>query len=163
MMDSSRKIDPLGGWPELPADNLPIAFSGHARKRYEERIRAGATHAAVRRELSLMLAAATVTTKRPEWLDENEETTDAYLMLGPDIAAPLVKHADGELVAVTVVFRGMVGDERRENRNERAADRRARKGRPRKVWVSGDRRPKDWREAKDPSLDLGPDADERDE
>jgi hypothetical protein len=38
-------------------------------------------------------------------------------MLGPDVVAPLIKHDDGELVAVMVIFRGMPGPERRANRN----------------------------------------------
>jgi hypothetical protein len=125
------RTDPLGGWSSLPADSVAVNFSGHARERFAERVRDGVTRAAVRRELSLMLAAPTVTTKRPEWMLDSEHDAAAYLMLGPDVAAPLVRHADGELVATTVTFRGLVGPERRAGRNERKAKTRPRRRRGR--------------------------------
>jgi hypothetical protein len=63
-----------------------------------------------------MLAAARVTRTRPKWL-ETDGNTAAYLLLGDDVALPLVQHRDGELVATTVVMRGLMPEHYRADRN----------------------------------------------
>jgi hypothetical protein len=88
--EAMRTTDPLGGWRELPADCLPVAWSEHAVEQFAERVRAMKPEAAAR-ELRRMLPSAKVTTERPEHIAAHPGWR-AYLVLG-DLVCPLFANA----------------------------------------------------------------------
>lgn len=104
--------DLFGGWPSLPGDCLPVAFSPHAVERFGERCRPGLTPDEVRIQLCHMLASARVTRTAPDWIRANGAA--AYLLLGADLVMPLFDRA-GELVAATALTPRNVGPDLREN------------------------------------------------
>lgn len=125
--------DPLGGWPSLPGDSVPVTFSAHAVDRARQRLRPGADKDAVRRQLSQMLASARVTSKRPEWLSAAQDSDASHwLLMGEDYCLPLVAKPGGELRATTLMSRGSIAPVHRERLNAKRAERTARKLRVKK-------------------------------
>jgi hypothetical protein len=120
--------DCVKGW-ELPGDCAPISFSEHACRRYGERIKPALDEGAIRRELSQLLATATVTRTAPSWyrpIPGKHRPVAAYLVAG-SVVMPLCDDGDGELRAVTTVAPGTVSEPGLELR--RARERRRRSGR----------------------------------
>ncbi len=116
------------GWT-LRGDCAPVAFTQHALRRAGERLAPALAGDDLQRALCRMLASTRVTKAPPEWLAESQPA-DAWLLLGPDLAAPL-HWRNGELRAATLIAAGSMSPERRERRNDfrarRASARRAAK------------------------------------
>jgi hypothetical protein len=103
------------GFPSVPGDLLPVAWSEHSVEQFVARVRELPLDDA-RRELSRMLATATVTKTRPEWV--KDRGAHAFMLLGEGICLPLWRNHLGELVASTVLTTSMpASDEDREREN----------------------------------------------
>lgn len=108
---------------------MAIAFSQHAIARFAERLRELPVDQATR-ELSRLIATATVTRKPPAWVKTNQ-TPDAYLRLGDDICMPLRAEGD-ELIAVTVLDTDPHAEFKRQEINRYKSRQRAAKRKPRR-------------------------------
>jgi hypothetical protein len=118
------------GW-RLPGDSVPLIWTHHSVERFAERVRPGLAEADVRVQLSRMLSGAVVTARRPDWLDQSApdaSRADAFLLMGEDVCAPLVRHRSGELAAVTVVFRAMQPPRSKQRRRRRRTSPRVARG-----------------------------------
>lgn len=83
--------------------------STHAAERYQERIRPGLDVAAAGDELHRMLnTVAQPVPTRPAWVFDYRPTggpSDAWFMIGPDIAVPCARRNPGVYRAITVLHR----------------------------------------------------------
>lgn len=90
----------------------------HVTERYQERVRPGLSVEQATAELVQVLVHARWTRVRPEWHNVGDDVadrpTDAWLLLGDDVAFPL----HGNLI-VTCVVRAGVSDATRERRSQR--------------------------------------------
>ncbi len=123
-MTSSAAADLNRGWSSLPADSAAIVFSDHCVERYGERIRPSLDDDRVRVELSRLLSTARITRTKPDWV--LVDSACYYLLLTPEIAAPLYLHDDGALHVANFFYKDMTEGKRRSNRNQAKA--RARSG-----------------------------------
>jgi hypothetical protein len=122
------------GW-RLPADGVALELSGHALRRWSERI-SGMPADRVMVEVAQLLGSATVSQAPPPWAEDLRQHTkaDAWLVLDDLAAAPLRRTGDGPAevwTAATVVTpatsaaRAAGHDRRRAaDRHDRPADRR---------------------------------------
>ena len=115
----------------LRLDGLDIEITSHAQIRYAERVLSGADIETTERNLCSLLPFATLEISKPQWAETTatDDTRNAgYLMIGPDVAFPLVACAGGGRAAVTCLTRGGLGETARKARTKR---RRPRAGQPR--------------------------------
>jgi hypothetical protein len=94
------------GW-RLPADGVALELSGHALRRWSERI-SGMPADRVMVEVAQLLGSATVSQAPPPWAEDLRQHTkaDAWLVLDDLAAAPLRRTGDGPAevwTAATVV------------------------------------------------------------
>ena len=109
-----------------------VWFTTHAIERYVERLRPALTKAAARRELVRLCEVAEITADRPGWLGLGE-ATDAYLLIGEDVALPVMRGHTG-WVAITCMTRGCLAPSERRARNRANKARRyARSHKPRET------------------------------
>jgi hypothetical protein len=102
---------------------LPIRFTEHAVLAYCNRVREGASEERGRSELAQLLGEGTVQPDPPGWVTIRQQRGDAYLVLSPDLCCPLIAHSH-ELVAVTLLARGSLGETERRFRNSFKANKR---------------------------------------
>jgi len=103
---SSTADDLQRGW-HLPADGVALELSGHALRRWSERI-SGLPAADVMSEVVKLLESATVSRTPPPWAEDLRQHTkpDAWLVLDGMAAAPLHQTGEGPAevwLATTVV------------------------------------------------------------
>lgn len=108
-----------------------LGISDHAVDRYVERVKPSLTRREAMRDLRrLARTIGTVTTQRPEWVGESCHV-DGWLLLGEDIALPVIRTPRGWLVKTTLA-RGVLAPGVRRSRNRfKAARRRWRSFKPR--------------------------------
>lgn len=106
-------LDDLDRRWRLRADAVPLAFTKHSVERFAERIRPGLELDEVRRRLSHMLGAATISREGPNW-HKPQHGTVAYLYIA-DVFLPLVL-CDGELRATSVFASGQLSEPKRAKR-----------------------------------------------
>lgn len=98
----------------------------HAVRRYHERVRPGLDLTMAGRELRKLIHGARLHPDGPAWTTARPKTV-AWILLGDDIALPLVNAGPGRLMAVTCLTRGGLSPETRAHRNRLAAARRGRR------------------------------------
>ena len=95
-----------------------VVISEHAVKRYCERVKPGLDEAAARNELERLRAAAAVAREPPAWLHAADQAP-CYLLLGDDVALPLLRQSDGGWVASTCVAKSTLTVQRRAAKTAR--------------------------------------------
>lgn len=107
-----------------------VRLSRHCVDRFHARFRPGADEARAEAELRAMLPCAQLVHEAPAWLAERRREADAYLVIGDDLAMPLVPVSGGrEYLAVTCLSRGTISPSERARRKARRDGRRRRFGR----------------------------------
>jgi hypothetical protein len=116
-----------------PAELAAVVFSDHSCVRFRDRVLPAKSVIDARKELARIQrdGLAEVSDVPPAWLKREDNPdlgkTDGYLMIGSDIAMPLVRVASGALVAQTALIRGGIGDGMRAYRNRHRQNVAARK------------------------------------
>ena len=107
---------------------MKVTLTEHAVQRFNERVRPGLSIAQARTELRRLVAEhAEPCAEPPRWYFEGEQArADTLVRIGPDILLPCATR-DGRLFALTVVCRGLVGDQERAYRRRRKLAERERK------------------------------------
>jgi hypothetical protein len=95
-----------------------VRISQHAVQRYRERIKPGLDEAGARVELERLRAVGTVVREPPRWLHAADRAP-CYLLLGDDVALPLLRVADGGWIASTCVPKSTLTVNRREAKTAR--------------------------------------------
>jgi len=109
---------------------VDVRLSRHCVDRFHARFRPAADAARAEAELRAMLPCADLVHEVPEWLEERRRSADAYLVIGDDLAMPLVPVSGGRAyVAVTCLSRGTISPGERARRKARRDARRRRSGR----------------------------------
>lgn len=104
-----------------------LGISDHAVDRYIERVKPTLTRREATKDLRrLARSVGTITAERPEWVGESCYV-DGWLLLGDDIALPVLKTPGGWL-AKTVLARGVLPPGVRRMRNRAKAARRRWRG-----------------------------------
>ena len=117
----------------------PIRFTVHAIDRYREHVRDCPKEQAGR-ELAALAANAAVKPEPPAWVVRREETADGWLVLTEDLCCPLKAQSSGEMLAVSLLARGSLGEGERRWRSERKTyDRASRHHSKSKRKISGER------------------------
>lgn len=99
----------------LRMPNHDIIITEHAAARYAERVRSSLPRETSDQQLAQVLPFATLE-RSVDWV-AGQHNPYAYLMLGSDIAFPLMLKQNGELAATTCLTYGGLGEVGRTSRN----------------------------------------------
>lgn len=96
---------------------MRVTLTEHAVQRFQERVRPGLGLAMARAELRRLVDAHAEVCEPPGWYFEGgrHARADTLVRIGPDILLPCATR-DGRLFALTVVCRGLLGDDERAYR-----------------------------------------------
>jgi len=111
----------------MPIENWIVEFTRHCVERFRERFCPALDLLAAEARIEQVLDYARLEPWPPSWVVAPEPAA-AYLVVGDDLALPLVERGSEVLVARTCLPRGGITRAARERRNER----RARRGRARR-------------------------------
>lgn len=107
----------------MTAASVKVRLSAHCIERFQARFRPGLDAARAGEELRAMLEHGQISHDPPAWLVDRRRQPDAYLLLGSDVAMPLVRSSSGDQYhAVTCLSRGSISAAERQRRKTRRAD-----------------------------------------
>jgi hypothetical protein len=104
-----------------------VRLSAHCIERFRARFRPALDADEAGAELEAMLPCGKIAVEPPTWLADRRREPDAYLLLGDDMAMPLVRSGTtAQFHAVTCLSRGSISPAERARRKAKRADRRRR-------------------------------------
>jgi hypothetical protein len=109
------------------AELASVSLSRHCIERFRARFRPALDAATAGAELEAILPCGRIAVEPPPWLADRRREPDAYLLLGDDVAMPLMRSGTtGQFHAVTCLSRGSISPAERERRNAKRTRRRHR-------------------------------------
>ena len=106
---------------QSPTESWTVELTRHCVERYRERFCPALDLVAAESRLEQVLDFARLEPHAPAWVVPNAKPTAAYLIVGDDLAVPLVETGSRSsvMVAVSCLARGGIPQSARERRNAR--------------------------------------------